>query len=365
MESGLLMKNKILLISNMYPSEESLLYGIFVKNFENNMNNYGFDLSNKIVMTKNKNGKLSKIIKYIEFFRSIIKAIKSNEYDVIYVHYITYSLLPFLFVKKYIKKPLLLNAHGTDVLSNSLIARLIRKLVTPLIESADTIIVPSNYFKDIVSKKFFIDDKRIFISPSGGIDISIFHPFEVGKTDTKFIFGYISRIDNGKGWDTLLYAVKKLSEQNILNFEVHIIGGGSEESKMKNAINELNIGNYIKYFGQKEHTKLAFYYNQMDVFIFPTKMNESLGLVGLEAMACGTPVIGSNIGGLREYIKHDYNGKLFNAGDSDELSTRMKEMINENDSVMKKYSMNALSKALEYNAVDVNKKLKQKIEELV
>jgi L-malate glycosyltransferase len=356
---------KILLISNMYPSEQSLLYGIFVRNFENNMISCGFNLSNKIVMTKSHNGKLNKLLKYFKFFKKIIKTVKKDEYDLIYLHYISYSLLPFIFLKKYRQKPLILNAHGSDVLSNSLSATLIRKLVTPSIKHADMIVVPSNYFKNIVAKKFLIDEDKIFISPSGGIDTTIFKPLYTRKSNDKFIFGYVARIDNDKGWDTLLLATKKLVDENIYNFKVNIIGGGSEEIKMKNMIIDLGIEDYVEYLGQKKHNELVHYYNQMDIFVFPTKLNESLGLVGLEAMACGLPVIGSNIGGLKEYIKDDYNGILFKTGDMNELAIRMKKMLEVDHDTMQRYSINALSKALEYDTVEVNKKLKQKLEELV
>lgn len=52
----------------------------------------------------------------------------------------------------------------------------------------------------------------------------------------------------------------------------------------------------------------------MDVFVFPTKLEESLGLVGLEAMACGVPVIASRIGGLTDYIQEGVNGCFFEPG---------------------------------------------------
>lgn len=64
----------------------------------------------------------------------------------------------------------------------------------------------------------------------------------------------------------------------------------------------------IKYIGPIPYHSLPEIYCTLDLFIFPTCLEESLGLVGLEAMACEVPVIGSYIGGLKDYIKDKENG---------------------------------------------------------
>lgn len=92
---------------------------------------------------------------------------------------------------------------------------------------------------------------------------------------------------------------------------------------VREKIKELNLLEYCSYLGPKTHQELNELYHQADVMIFPTMLYESLGLVGLEAMACGCPVIGSNIGCLPEYVKDGVTGFLFESGNSHELADKI------------------------------------------
>lgn len=353
---------KILLISNMYPSKDYPSYGIFVKNFENQLIEENFKFEKAIIRGKNKN-KLVKLIKYFIFFVDVFKAIHKNNFDLIYVHYIGHSLLPLLIIEKNIKKPLIINAHGTDIFSDSKIKIFIQKIVTPIIKKADMVIVPSRYFEDIMEKKFNISKNKIFISPSGGINRSIFRPLKTSIDNQIFTIGYVSRIDEGKGWDTLLSAISLLVNKNIKNFKVILIGEGSQEKLLSKKIIELNLKDYVEYLGSIPHETLVNFYNQMNIFIFPTKLAESLGLVGLEAMACGVPVIGSNIGGLKGYINSGYNGEFFVPSDIEELSEKINYFMNLDEAELNNYKRGALETVKEYDSKIVAKNLTYKLME--
>lgn len=88
-------------------------------------------------------------------------------------------------------------------------------------------------------------------------------------------------------------------------------------------IRDLYLDNLIKYIGPIPYHSLPEIYCTLDLFIFPTCLEESLGLVGLEAMACEVPVIGSYIGGLKDYIKDKENGFFFTPGNAEELSNKI------------------------------------------
>ena len=352
---------KILLISNMYPSQNHPTYGIFVKNFENQLKKEGFEFDKAVIYGRGKN-KLEKIVKYSKFFVEVFQKVTKGNYDLIYVHYVNHSLLPLLFVKPIIKKPLVINAHGSDIFVNNKIASYIQKLVTSIINAADLIVVPSKYFKDIVSIKFGINKNKIFVSPSGGVNTNLFKPYN--KTTDIFTIGYVSRIDKGKGWNILLDAVNSL--KNKYTFKVLIVGGGAEEDLLLKKIKKLNLENIVEFVGSKPHNELVKYFNKMDIFVFPTiRIAESLGLVGLEAMACGLPVIGSNIGGLREYIKSGINGELFEPGNVNELVEKLEYFIKMDKEKMYKYRQAALNTAKEYDAKLVAKKLSDKLRKLI
>ena len=352
---------KILLISNMYPSKENPTYGIFVKNFKDQMEKQKFDVTQTALIRGRGKNKLEKIVKYVKFFRNVIISIKQNKYDLIYVHYIGHSLLPLLLVQKYIKKTLILNAHGSDVFVNNRIKNYIQKLVTPIIKKANLIVVPSSYFADVIHNKFHIEKNKIFVSPSGGIDTDLFRPLDKKKDGSELIIGYVSRIDEGKGWDILLQAVRLLLDKGIVNFKVLMIGGGSQEQLLLRMIKDLGIEKNIDFIGRIAHEELVHYYNKMNVFAFTTTLTESLGLVGLEAMACGVPVIGSDIGGLKGYIENGSNGELFKPGNIDALSEKMKKFILMDKKVLRQYSIQSEATAKQYDSNIVSQNMRDKL----
>ncbi|MDD2698436.1 MAG: glycosyltransferase family 4 protein [Arcobacteraceae bacterium] len=305
----------------------------------------------KALISGKANSKIAKIKKYLQFFKDVIRLVKKDDYDLIYVHYVSHSLLPLLFVRHL----LILNAHGSDVLVST---KLIQKLVTPIIKKADLLVVPSEYFLKIVHKRFIIDKSKIFISPSGGIDKKIFTPLGVKKQNDIFTVGFLSRIDKGKGWDILLQSMSLLKDKKI---RLLLVGSGSQEKQMLEMIEQLELQNIIELHCGQPHDKLPYFFNQMDIFVFPTTLNESLGLVGLEAMACGIPVVGSNIGGLTGYIN---DGKLFEVTDSQGLAEEIKYFMNLDESKMQMFSRNALNTASIYEAKKVTYELSNKIIEI-
>lgn len=353
---------KILLISNMYPSTIDPTYGTFVKNFNTQLTQEGFEVEKAVITGRGKT-KLEKIKKYFNLFKDIIKAIKKNDYDLIYVHYVTHSLLPLLLIQKHINKPLVVNAHGSDVFTVSKTASLIQKLVTPIIKKASLVVVPSDYFKEVVQNKFTLAKNKIFVSPSGGIDTNLFRLMDKKESDI-FTIGFVSRIDNGKGWDVLLDAASLLQNKNY-NFKVLMLGGGSQENLLLKKIDDLNLHDIVEYIGAKPHEELVDYFNQMNIFAFTTRLAESLGLVGLEAMACGIPVVGSNIGGLPSYISDGINGKLFEPKNSSKLSERIEFFMDMDSSKINYYKEQALITAKKYDSKNVAKILSDKLRSLV
>lgn len=353
---------KILLISNLYPSAEFPSYGIFVKNVEIELKKFGFDFEMAVISGK-ASSSLDKIKKYLVFFSSVLFHIKKNDYDIIYVHYVKHSLIPFLLMNHLIEKPLVLNAHGSDVLEGGYLSVLIQKLVTPIIKRSDLMVVPSEYFQKLVIKKYGIENSKCFISPSGGVDTNVFCQGKKQNRNYMFTVGFLSRIDKGKGWNVLLKSVYFLKEKS--NLRVLMVGSGSEEKQMKNMIKQLGLNEIVKTFSGQSHNKVPYFFNQMDIFVFPTtRAAESLGLVGLEAMACGIPVLGSNIGGLPGYIRDGVNGHLFEAGNSKQLAKYIELFMDMDASEFANFKRQAYETAKMYDSKRVASELAYRLKEL-
>ena len=103
----------------------------------------------------------------------------------------------------------------------------------------------------------------------------------------------------------------------------------------------------------------------MNLFTFTTRLNESLGLVGLEAMSCGIPVLGSNIPALREYIYPNTNGDLFEMDNPMELFKKIDNFISLPIEKKKSLSNTARKTALMYDATKTAQSLNLKITQFI
>jgi len=355
---------KVLLISNMYPASDDPSYGVFVKNFESEMIVKGIKFTKAVIKGKGK-GLFDKIKKYMLFIYDVYASMCKGDVDLIYVHYISHSLVPLLPIMPFMKKPLVINVHGSDLLSKKLFSRLILTLNYFSIKKSSMVVVPSNYFKDIIYRKY--NHSNIVVSPSGGIDLSVFHQFKQNRSDFKGLYlGYVSRIEEQKGWMVFLRSLVILKElaPNLI-FKADMVGGGSQEILLRSTVSELGLESNVNYLGAKSQNELAELFNKFDVFVFPTMFNESLGLVGIESMACGTVVIGSRIGGLTTYIEHGVNGYLFEPGNAQELaSTYLKyNALNAQNKII--MESKALETAQIYKKEIVGEELAEKLYALV
>lgn len=355
---------KILLLSNMYPSNDHLFYGVFVKNFYDSMKYQGIEIEKVVISGRGKTIK-EKITKYFAYYRDSLKEIKKNNYDAIYIHGASLALIPIALARKKIKKPIFINIHGGDIMNNSLFNRVLFKINKAAINNADLLVLPSYAFKENISTK--IVSEKTFISPSGGINKEVFnYVAENPKAKSHIDIGYVSRLDRGKGWDTFITAISliKIKKPN-LEIKVTIVGDGEQLLDMKKMISTLNLEKVINHIPQLQQKELSQIYRNLDLFVFPTKLSESLGLVGLEAMACGTPIIASKIGGITDYINDGINGFSFQPGNSEELSEKILSYAKLDQDKKNDLSAGAIITANRYDSLKISSDLFSEIKKII
>jgi len=347
---------KILIISNLYPSKKNPFYGSFVKNFVDDLITYnGQENTSYCVLKGRSYNVFIKLYRYFVFYIKIFYSLIFHNYDYIYVHLITHATLPIRLISYFKKLNLIFNIHGEDLLVQSKLAAIFLEIAKPMLYQSKLIVVPSYYFKNKTLELLpLLDEKKIFVSASSGVK-DIFYKLPSNKTQQNNTIGYISRIDRGKGWDTLLKAIKILSEKS-LNPYVKIIGGGAEVNEMQEMIAKLGLTN-VEYIGPVEHKKLPNYYQQFKLFVFPTTLEESLGLVGLEAMASGIPIIASKLGGIQDYLIDNVNGLYFEAGNEIDLSHKIECLLGKTNEEYLKMCKSAYKTSLTYKASNVNPQL--------
>lgn len=352
----------ILLISNMYPNKKNPSFGVFVKNTKRILNGQGY--STEQIVIRKTNGKLKKIYVYIKHYICVIVKGTINNYKCIYVHYISHNAIPILILKRI--KPnikVCVNIHGSDINPRNKVEKILDKVTNNLLPLAESIIVPSEYYKNIVIEKYKINKEKVHVFPSGGVNSKIFYNKSIQK-DKKYI-GYVGRIESEKGWEVFLDCIRLLKENNeINNKSVIIVGNGKDSKKLNLRIKEYGLEDIIERKPLVSQSELNNLYNRMKIFCFPTK-RESLGLVAIEAMACGVPVIGSDINPLKEYINHGENGYLFKCGDYMDLYDKVSNCLQIGKEKEMRLSENAIRTSQEYEALKVESKLKVIFENLI
>ena len=344
----------------MYPSPENESFGTFVRNFHTGMSELGYDITKKVIIKKSqkKEGNIKLILKYLKFYISVWLEIFRNKNDITYIHYVSHCSIPVLFSKK--KNILISNVHGTDVLPTTRKQKFFNLFVLKVLKKSDLVVVPSEYYRDFIEKKYQIDPNKIYISPSGGINPNTFKKTNY-KKNTTMNFGFVSRIEKGKGWDTFIRAVNELKDKN---FDFTIIGSGSKEHQMLQLINKYGLEDNISVLPSQPQSELVDYFNSFSSFIFPSEF-ESLGLVGIEAMACGVPVIGANNEGILTYLKDGKNGLVFEVNNHKELATKIIEFSEFNELKLDKLSKEATETSRKYHQEVISRKLDIRIRDLV
>lgn len=349
-------KQKILLVSNNYPSKKYKQYGSFVKNTEEVLKDNGF-IVDKVVITKQDNI-IFKIISYIRMNIMVILKGIFNNYDYIYAHYISHTGFGPIFLKKTSANiKIIFNAHGYDVVSDYDKSKNVKKSKKYL-KYAYKVVVPSEYYKDVMINDYKINEKKIFIYPSGGVDTNLFKKIDKkeakkeAKLSSKYNYiGYVSKLEKNKGYDIFLQAISILkNNKELKNYKYLIVGSGSEEDKFRDMIKSLELEDYLEIRNLVSQEELINIFNSLDIFVFPTySKSESLGLVGLEAMSCEVLVITSNKYGPTSYLVDNTNGLFFEKENAEDLANKILKMLNLNKEAEKKMKLKARETALKYD----------------
>ena len=187
---------------------------------------------------------------------------------------------------------------------------------TKVIQSADSIVAFSQHERDALVRLYGAPDEKIEVIPCG-VDVELFQPLDQGTARRKLglqnskVVLYVGRLEPLKGVDIILRAVAQMEQGNLV--KTIIVGGNLEEdsemSRLKSLSHDLGISDQVSFIGRLDQEELPAYYNAADICVVPSYY-ESFGLVALESMACGTPVIASRVGGLPTIVKDGYNGYL-------------------------------------------------------
>ena len=199
-----------------------------------------------------------------------------------------------------------------------------------MVNAADGYITNSQAGKDYLTDILNANPNRVFISPHEVPDVDSILSTEtacgVEQSSRAIQFIFIGQIIPRKGLKYLLQACDILRNDGITDFEVLILGSGSEQDDLKRLCSEKELDKHIHWIGKVPYENLGQYLVGSDVFVFPT-LEDTWGMVVLEAMAIGKPILCSKYAGAAELVADGENGYRFDPYDVDRLVALMKRLI--------------------------------------
>jgi glycosyltransferase involved in cell wall biosynthesis len=276
-----------------------------------------------------------------------------QEYELIFVSGFRVIGVSAVLMKKFFGKRCVLKADNNGEMSGSFFAAGMAKFrLKPgsfpfgiLLAIRNKILMRADHFVAISSDIYNeliscgVNPSKVFIIPNS-VDENLYHPVS-GLTKRSFrkklslpmdwtIITYTGRLVSYKGLPLLLKVWKKI-QTHYKNALLLLVGSGSMdihncEDEIKDYVRTEGLHNTVLLTGEVRNVNE--YLQASDIFVFPTE-KEAFGISLLEAMACGRPVISTNVGGVKDILEHGKNGLVVRPGDSQELYRALDTLISD------------------------------------
>ncbi len=247
------------------------------------------------------------------------RRILARDVDLLYVHS-PECALPFLFGPG--RKPVVFHQHGSGNpvttakfrwARNAVLARFFDTLHRTIYRRADWIIAIDRLCRQQAETQGAGARTSLLMN---AVDTTQFRPDPAGRAaqrrrrqlaPNEICLLFVGRLEDVKQLDRLIVALTELTGEPHVH--LFIAGDGTQRRALTRQVRELNLQPRVTFLGKVPHNRLATYYNMADILLLPSKM-EGVPMVILEALACGTPVIASAVGGIPDLITHGDNGLL-------------------------------------------------------
>lgn len=307
---------------------------------------------------------------FISEFIAILKIVRQEKIDVINSHWIFPQGIIGAVVKRLLGLKHIVTVHAAGIF---LLARFRKPgiILAHFISRHTDCFLPVSSFIANLTERLSGSWKKHKVIPMG-VDINRFRPDSDKDTlrsilslSNKFTFLFVGKFIEKKGIGVLLKACNILKNDGY-DFNLLLVGGGRLKRQIKDLVSVLSLSEYARFMGVIKNKNLRSIYTASDVVVVPSIIDrggqsEGMPVVINEAMACGIPVIASNVSGISDTVKGDFNGWFFPPGNFQELAQLMKKTMSITN--MEFYIQNAIKAAKENSWEHIAQKYYSAIEE--
>ena len=271
------------------------------------------------------------LLEYVDTFIKITKQV-SYEFQPDIIHAQHLWVTPFAALHTGV--PYVVTAHGTDLMGFKKDKRY-HKYALEGAKNASKIITISRQVHNDTLALYKLPEEQLILNPNG-FDDNIFKVKTVNKVELFKKFGldiipeklvsFVGKFTNFKGIDVLIKAARIVTDK-IPDVAFALAGDGELMPDMKKLKAELNLNN-VYFLGHQNQTDVSSLYNAAEVSVVPSRI-EPFGLVAIEALACGTPVVATRAGGLPDFV-NDKIGQLVEMENPDALADAIIEELQNN-----------------------------------
>lgn len=295
----------------------------------------------------------------------LLRLIKEFSIDIVHAHFAYPAGFAGLLAKKAAEKPLVVTLHGVDIITEPSINYGIRlkkaynRMVEKVVACADKVFAASTFvYQEALNAG--CEQERLVLLPNG-VDMRRFHP-QINGTLMARALGiekqpvvFTLRAHEPKnGIEYLIRAIPQVVKE--IPEVIFVIGGDGPLRTFHEALaRKLNIDKSCIFVGRIPQRELPYYYSASDVFVIPS-VTEAFGIVTVEAMACSKPVIGTNVGGIRDIVRDGTSGFLVRPKESNDIADKIIALV-ENPKLRR--TMGNKGRKIAEENFDINKRIDQ------
>ncbi len=343
---------KICVVSSGFPSDHKPIVAPFLLDLFSKISALGHTV---VVVTRSPSGRfetdtLRRITIYrlpvfrlldLSIVRYIIKLHRKFRFDIIHGQWAGIAGFSSTIAGKLLGIPVVLTIHGAGVIVNPELnyglgrSSLGKLYVTGALRMADTIVSVSKHLRNLAVHNWNASPKKIVVVPNF-VDINRFNPnLQSKQVRKKLKFSdspIILTVRNLNPKDGVQYLIESIPEilKQFGNVNVIIVGEGYARRRLEELARKLKIQDHVCFTGWVSDFELPYYYALCNVFVIPS-LEEGFGISSIEAMACGKPVVGTNVGGIPEVVLNRTTGLLVKAKDSIALARGINQILSNSD----------------------------------